>query len=146
MTVRFETDSSLEDGEIIIKANKITEEVPDAVKIISGIEKNKIPAFKDKEIFFIGINEIEYFYTENKKVFAHTGTDKYEVRYKIYELEDMLCYASFVKIEQGVIANTDKIKNLKMMFNGTMQVTFISGSTQYASRRCVSQIRKRLGI
>lgn len=146
MTVRFEADSSLGDGEVIIKACKMTNEITAAMRLMNGMENNKLPVFRDKEIFFADISDIEYFYTENKKVFADTAGGKYEVRYKIYELEDMLCSGSFLKIEQGVIANTDKIKNIRILFNGTMQITFANGNIQYASRRCVSQIKKRLGI
>lgn len=146
MTVRFEADSSLGDDEIIIKAGRMTEEVAAAMRLIGGMENNKLLVFRDREMFFVNISDIEYFYTENKKVFADTADGKYEVRYKIYELEDMLCSRSFLKIEQGVIANTDKIKNIRILFNGTMQITFASGNIQYASRRCVSQIKKRLGI
>ena len=146
MHVKVETDSSLKNNEIIIKANKANGELAQIINLLNSIDENKIPAFRDKEIFFINVKDIEYFYTENKKVFIDFKTGKYEIKYKIYELEEKFCAERFVKIEQGVIANTDKIKNIKMLFNGTMQITFLSGNVQYASRRCVSQIKKRLGI
>ena len=146
MNVKVELDGTLKTDEIIIKVNKMTSELSDVVKLLSGIDKNKIPVFRDKEIYFRNVYDIEYFYTENKKVCIDTESGKYEVKYKIYELEEKFCSMGFVKIEQGVIANIRKIKNIKMLFNGTMQITFLSGNIQYASRRSVSQIKKRLGI
>ena len=58
----------------------------------------------------------------------------------------MLSNFGFVKIEQGVVANTAKIKKVKPLFNGTMEILFFSGRKQYASRRSVAEIKRRLGI
>ena len=99
MYVKVETDSSLKNGEIIIKANKANGELAQIVNLLNSIDENKIPAFRDKEIFFINVKDIEYFYTENKKVFIDFKTGKYEIKYKIYELEEKFCASRFVKIE-----------------------------------------------
>ncbi len=146
MNIKIKTDPSLNNDEIVITANRPTNEVKAIASLIANYASNRIPVYRDKDILFVAIRDIEYFYTDGKKVCIDTEDGKFDVKYKIYELEDMLDNNIFVKIEQGVIANIKKITNIKLLINGTMQIRFASGNTQYASRRCVSEIKKRLGI
>ena len=44
------------------------------------------------------------------------------------------------------IAVIDKMKSVKTLVNGTMEVTFISGGKEYVSRRNVSLLRKTLEV
>ncbi len=146
MNIKIKTDNTLGTDEIIISANTATEELKAIAHLIANYTSNKIPAFREKDIILLNIMDIEYFYTDGKKVCVDIRSGKYDVKYKIYELENILPGDVFVKIEQGVIANIKKIKNIKLMLNGTMQINFLSGNTQYASRRCVSEIKRRLGV
>ena len=146
MKIRFDIDKTINETEVIIRCKCKTSETEKIISFFNELENIKIQGFLNKEICFISPCDAEYFYTENKRVYTDLGNDKYEIRHKIYELEAMLSNFGFVKIEQGVVANTAKIKKVKPLFNGTMEILFFSGRKQYASRRSVAEIKRRLGI
>ncbi len=146
MKIRFDIDETINETEVIIRCKSKTSETERIISFFNEFENIKIQGFLNKEICFIDPHNIEYFYTENKRIYTELDEEKYEIKYKIYELEAMLSDIGFVKIEQGVVANIAKIKKVKPLFNGTMEILFFSGRKQYASRRSVAEIKRRLEI
>ena len=90
--------------------------------------------------------DIFYFYAENQKVLVKTEDGIMQVKWKLYEIEDQVKEANFIRISNSVIANIDKIKNLEISFNGTLCIKFTNGDIEYSSRRYVSKIKKYLNI
>ena len=60
--------------------------------------------------------EIYTFYAEGQKVFARSREEKYTVNSKLYELEEQMDSALFVRISKSELVNIKKIK--KMLVKG----------------------------
>ena len=54
------------------------------------------------------MEEILFFETSSEQVYAHTRNDAFRVRYRLYELEDILT-RSFVRVSKGTIVNISHI-------------------------------------
>ena len=61
----------------------------------------------------------------------------------LYEVEKILP-SSFIKINKSSVANISKIKKFISTYSGAVNVEFKSGYTDYVSRRCLPQVKRRL--
>ena len=69
----------------------------------------------------------------------------YKTKLRMYQVEEMIT-TSFIKINQGCIANISKINHFKTSFGGSVQVIFNNGHIDYISRRELQNVKRRLGI
>src|SRR5699024_11036473 len=88
--------------------------------------------------------EIDFIYSENRKVFAAIGNKQLEIRMKLYEVEDILTGHSFLRFSKSVIGNLNNIQRFELSFNGNLCVYFMSGNKEYISRKYVSGIKRKL--
>ena len=146
MKVELKTDPNIKEPFAVITTPEITKEIFEVKEFLEAKADKRITVYSEGENYLIEPDDIYYFFTEGKKIFCKTESEFFEVKYKIFEIEEKFCYFKFVKLSQGVVANISKIKNIKVLFNGTMEVRFVNGDMQYASRRSVSEIKRRLGV
>ena len=119
-----------------------------AVEEIKSFVENQdieLVGYKDGEIEKLNPNKVNCFIIENSKIYAITDDDKYHVKLRLYNLEEMLG-ESFIKINQSCIANIRKIKKFDSSISGTLSVVFKNGYIDYVSRRNIKSIKERLGL
>ncbi len=85
-------------------------------------------------------------YAESGKVYAQTEAGEYTLRLRLYELEDWLDKATFVRISNSEIINIRKVKQFDLSFSGTICVSLSNGAVTYASRRYVGRLKQILGL
>ncbi|WWU63091.1 LytTR family DNA-binding domain-containing protein [Paraclostridium sordellii] len=66
------------------------------------------------------------FYSENQKVFVETNECKYEVKERLYEIEENLKSTSFVRVSKFAVVNMKKVRNIDMHFNGNLTMNLIN--------------------
>ena len=118
MQLSIKIDVNYEEPETVITTARMTDEVNRIVDfinqadtvttIISGIKNNKIELLAQESLFRI--------YAEGGKVFAKTEYDLYQLRLRLYELEERLDDTLFVRISNSEIVNLKKVKNLDLSF------------------------------
>lgn len=130
--------------EIIIYAHNRSELVSKIEKIINTDNK-KIYGYRENEIVYLDINIVNAFYIEDGKTYATIDNNKYLVKYRIYELEEILD-DNYIKINQSCLGNINQIKKFKACFNGSLEVIFKNGFSDYISRRELKKVKERLGL
>lgn len=148
MQLNIKIDANYEEPVTLITTARMTDEVnrivdfinqSDAVTtIISGIKNGKVELLEQQSLIRI--------YAEEGKVFAKTEYDFYQLRLRLYELEERLDDTLFVRISNSEIVNLKKVKNLDLSFAGTICMELSNGDVSYVSRRYVSKIKKLLGL
>lgn len=133
--VKIEIDPAADDKEIIIRCAQINEEVVRMQKLLSGSspELSQISFYKEDVEYFLPLADILFFETDGGQIRAHTATEAFETKYKLYELEEMLP-SCFFRISKSTILNTRKLysitKNLagasRIEFQGTKKCVFCS--------------------
>ncbi len=132
----------------------VTATVHERTQLVDEIEKlvlqysaaDKIAGYYGDDIEFVSINEVESFFVQSEKVFAHCSNNKtYRVKRKLYEIEQSLP-TDFVRISKSAIANWSRVSRLSVQLSGAVNVVFKSGYTDYISRRCFAQIKRRYGL
>ena len=146
MDIELIVDENIEKEKVIIYAKQNSERITDLINKISIEDINKIIGYIDTEVFILQIDEIWSFYVEENKVFAKVNNKIYKIKYRIYELEEMLENSSFIRISNSEIVNIKFIQSLDMGKVGTIIFKFKDGSTTYASRRSINKIKKYLNL
>lgn len=123
------------------KANELTDKIETLVKEYAG--ESKIVVFNEDETAILEIQQIECVTVIDNKIWAITESGQYYIKNRLYEVEKILP-SSFVKINKSSVANISRIKKFMSTYSGSVNVEFKSGYTDYVSRRCLTQVKRRV--
>ena len=144
MKVRIELDPQMDEPEMIIRAPRLTEDVARLQQLILEQKMTPLTFYKDRSEYFVDVSEILFFETDGEKIYAHTKEEAYEVRQKLYELEEILPIA-FCRISKSTIVNTKQIYAIEKSFSGTSTVNFYQTHKQvHVSRHYYQLLKERL--
>lgn len=146
MKIRIEVDETLETDEIIIRCQKLNEEVTRVQKAVSEAigRQNRIIFYKGEAEYYFPLEEVLFFETDVDGISAHTIQDIYRIRYRLYELEELLP-GYFLRISKSAILNTKKIFAIDRNLSSASLVSFQGTHKQvYVSRRYYKPLRDRL--
>lgn len=130
--------------EVLIYAR---EESPLTEAILRLCKEGTAPllGYREDEIRPLEVNTVSCFMTEGGKCFAVTEEGKWQVKLRLWQLEELLG-EDFLKINQSCLANISRIKRFHASFGGALLVTFVCGYGDYVSRRQLKQVKERMGI
>ena len=134
-----------EEEEMIIRCNQLDDKMMQLMNQFKN-KTDKLNVYKDGNIHFVGPQEIYYFETVDQKVFAYGMNEVYEIRSRIYELEEMLAGDDFFRASKSVLLNLNVIKSLSPAFNGRFEAVLKNGEHVIISRQYVSLLKEKLGL
>lgn len=130
--------------EVLIYVHEKSETSEKIEHFVNGLS-TELLGYKDKNIVKLQPLEIQCFTVRENKIFAMTENETYQLKERLYMLEEMLD-DSFLKINQSCIANIHKIKKFDASFSGALVVTFKNGYKDYVSRRRLKAVKERIGL
>ena len=144
MKLRIEvTDEGAED-EIIIRCSSIDENVRKLQAYEKSLSQPKLTFYKDAQEYYLPLEEILFFETDHEQIYAHTKKDAYLVKYKLYELEDILPHV-FVRAAKGTIVNTSRIYAINRNIASSSQISFGGTHKQiYVSRHYYKSLKDKM--
>ena len=144
MKYRLIIDSNAEE-EIIVRVHaksRLTEQIENLVN--SYISGQGIAVTDDGTIFILAFSDIECITVIDRKVYAiDRDGKKYRVNQRLCDLEEMLP-SYFIRINKSSIANEERIARFHTVYSGAVDAIFKCGFREYVSRRCFSEIKRRL--
>lgn len=146
MKIRIELDEGLAEEEIIIKCRELTEEVQEVQRAVANAisKTQKFILYKGDTEYYLSLKEILFFETENVGICAHTRDGTYTVKYKLYELEELLP-AYFLRVSKSTILNMDQVYSIDRNLTASSLVTFQNSHKQvYVSRNYYKLLKDRL--
>lgn len=146
MKIEFRVDSEATEPRIIVVADRMTDELAELIKRLSAESAQLLAGFKNSEVVLLEQEEIIRVYASEGRVYAETAQGEFQLRLRLYELEQRLSGGRFVRISNSEIVNLGKVKGFDLSLAGTICVSLSNGTVTYVSRRYVSKIKKVLGI
>lgn len=146
MKIQIDVDEQLKDLEVIIKCTSIDDKVQAIQKYLSSMskEKNDLIFYQGEKEFYFSVNNILFFETSENEIHAHTKNDIYTVRYKLYELEEILP-AYFMRVSKSTIINTREIYSITKNITSSSKVEFHNThKTVYVSRNYYKALKTTL--
>lgn len=145
MKITFETPKDDEDDEIIVRCRKVDSDLMSLLRSF-GTEKKTLNGYIDNNIALLSYDDVYYFEAVENHVYAYCKSDVYEVKYKLYELEENCRSMDFIRCSKSLIVNISKIKYLSPMFNGRLEALLKNEEKVIISRQYVPELRRKLGI
>ena len=133
-----------EEERVLIYAHDRTRLVDDIESLVLSSEIDLTGSY-DNEIIKIDINDVVCFISENNKVYALVGDKKYQIKYRLYQIEG-LNLNIFIKVNQSCLANKTKIKRFESTIGGSLKVVFNNGYVDFIARRELKNVKKRMGL
>lgn len=134
-----------EEEEIIVKCRDLDEAL---LRMIYELKtrRGKFTVTENDKIRQIDAGDIYYFEAVDNKVFLYLERDMFEVRYKLYEIEEMYANTDFFRASKSVIINLTKVKQFAPDFGGRFEAQMTNGERLLISRQYVPSLKKRLGM
>ena len=149
MNINVRTNISKDYGEnieIVINTSNYTKEVGKIVETLQQFtdEVDVIIGRKGNEISLIDISEIIYFYSSEQSNYCKTEKGDYQIKQKLYQLEETLPKNQFIRISNSTIINIKFVECFDVSIIGNIIVKFKNGETEHVSKRKVSGVMKFL--
>ncbi|MCL2200938.1 MAG: LytTR family transcriptional regulator [Oscillospiraceae bacterium] len=142
--LRIEITDEGSENEVIIRCSSIDENVRKLQAFVKSLSAPKLTFYKDAQEYYLPLEEVLFFETDNEQIFAHTKKDSYLVKYKLYELEKLLPQV-FVRISKGSIVNTMRVYSINRNLTSSSQICFGATEKQvYVSRHYFKSLKDKM--
>lgn len=146
MKLRIDIDENFEEIEVVIKTARIDEIVKRLQKEIADItsEKQRFVFYKNDTEYYFSLDNILFFETSDNCISAHTVDDVFQVKYRLYELEELLP-GYFIRVSKSTILNVNHIYSITHNLSSSSLVQFNDTHKQvYVSRNYYKQLKSKL--
>jgi len=119
----------------------LTDEIEALVLQHAGADR--IPAYTEDDVKMLTFSDIECITVLDGKTYAiDLCNQRYRLKQRLYELEALLP-SSFIRINKSALANKNRLERFTVAYSGGVDAVFKCGYTEYVSRRCFAQIKRR---
>ena len=126
-----------------IRYHWITEEIQEIISFVKS-RQGQLSATQDGKRIEVPVVDLFYAESVDERLFLYTASDSYEIRMKLYELEDLLKNKSFLRISKSMIVNLMKITSVRPALNGRFSAVLKNGEEVIISRKYVPELKKIL--
>ena len=133
-----------EEPEVLeIRCHKVTDDIEEIISFVKS-RKGQLSTMQEGQRVEIPLVDIFYAESVDNRLFVYTAKDNYEVRLKLYELEDMLRGKTFIRVQKGMLLNLMKIKSIKPALSGRYTALLKNGEKIVISRKYVLNLKSAL--
>lgn len=131
--------------EIVIRTDCLDDGI---MRLIYAIKTNRsqLIGYNGDEMVPLRANEVFYFETVDNRVYACCEKSVYEIKQKLYELQELFESTDMLRISKAMIVNLSKITKIVPMLNGRLGAVLENGEKVVISRQYVPELKKKLGV
>ena len=144
MKVQIETVLRTEEEGAVIRTVEVTENVQKCIELLEN-DSRRLIGYRDAAAYSLDTASVYYIESVDDRCFAYTKSDCFSVRYKLYELEELLDQR-FFRCSKSMICNSRKIREVRPDGSGRMRAVLRNGETVIISRGYVGKLKERLGL
>lgn len=116
----------------------------DELEALISKHTDRIPGYLEDEIRLLCVADIQCVIVVDGKTYAIDSKNRhYRLKQRLYELEAQLP-PSFIRINKSALANENALDRFAVTIAGSVDAVFKCGYREYVSRRCFSEIKRRL--
>ena len=146
MRVTIEVDEDLSEESVVIKCKMLDKRILRIQQALMDQASKDLTILlhKNEKEYYMPLEELLFFETENKEIRAHTKNDIYETHYKLYELEELLP-GYFMRVSKSTIVNVNYIYSITKNITASSVVEFKDCHKQvYVSRNYYKVLVERI--
>ena len=147
MEVEIKLEPGRNEPKLIILTGEMTAAISDLARRLTTGELRFLPGYRDGEVLLLDPNQVRRIWAEEQTVLARTESATVTLKMRLYELEERLDPADFVRISHSEIVNLRQVTALDLSLAGTIKMTLAGGAVIcWVSRRYVPKIKEGLGL
>ena len=145
MKINIDISEKYTGTEIIVRAHELT---PELDQLISSLRLSgqQLGVQRGDETFMVTLADVVYIEAVDRKTFVYTRSDCFEIRYRLYELEEKLSASGFLRISKSSLVNIKQIRSIKSEINRRLRLTLETGEQIIVSRQYADELKQRLGV
>lgn len=140
MRVRIRQIPDRADEQVVIECVEVTKDIEDIRAYASTKGTTLIGACNDRAYLF-GLETVIYFEAVDERVFAYTKERVYEMKLRLYELENAYTDRHFIRCSKSFIINLMKLESISPALNGRFTAHMRNGEKIIISRQYVPALR-----
>ncbi len=141
MKVIYEIMEKYKEPEVHLCVQEKTRDTEELFRAIKQLTEMRIVGYRGQVSELLSPGRIVRIYAESKKVFVRTAEECYEVKDRLYVLEEQLKEQKFVRISNSELVNVQQIAQLDMSYAGTIRMQMRNGDVTFVSRRYMRKIK-----
>ena len=107
--------------------------------------KSKIEAFGDYDMRVrLPLTEILYFEADAEQVFAYTKDEIYNVKLRLYQVEEISQSAGIIRVSKSHLINVKKIEAVRPAINSRLYVKMLNGEEILVSRKYAHSLKEAI--
>jgi len=123
------------------KRSELTDQIEALVQQYAG--EDQLTAYTEDDMAVLRFSDIELITVQDGRTWAVDQSGSvYRLKMRLWELEEKLP-ACFIRINKSALANEKHILRFSAGFSGAVDAVMRCGRTEYVSRRCYAQIKRR---
>lgn len=147
MKMEFDIQDRYKQLKVIIQNHTLNDEVQNIMERLKSKQQMKsLLGYEHEKTIIMKPEDIYLFYAGQGKVMAVLHEKEYQMKDKLYRLEESLANDGFVRISKSAIVNLNHIANIEATFDGSLVVTMKNKAHEIISRRCVKKVKEALGL
>ncbi|NIK76673.1 DNA-binding LytR/AlgR family response regulator [Paenibacillus castaneae] len=145
MKVSIEEISKEKEEEILIRCHEVDDEI---YEIVNKLETENLIliGYHNDIINRIKLSDIYYFEAVDGKVFMYSKDNVFEIKQKLYELEELCKERNCFRASKSTILNIAKISVINPSISGRFESLLDNGERVVVSRQYVPVLKNMLGL
>ncbi|MFJ8090612.1 LytTR family DNA-binding domain-containing protein [Lysinibacillus sp. NPDC095746] len=145
MKISIEEISQELEEEILIRCYEVDDEVYEIINKLTT-EDIILLGHQNDSIHRIKLHDIYYFEAVEGKVFIYCKDTVFEVKQKLYELEELCKGKNCFRASKSTILNITKISSVYPTISGRFEAVLDNGERAVISRQYVPVLKNMLGL
>lgn len=141
MKVRIKQISSKANECLIIECVEVTPDI-ESIRSYALTRGMTLTGSLDERIYQFNLSNVFYFEAVGERVFAYTKARSFELKIRLYELENAYADKHFIRCSKSFIINLMKLESISPALNGRFTAHMKNGEKIIISRQYVPEVKR----
>jgi len=128
------------DEQVVIECVEVTKDIED-IRVYALTKGTTLTGVYNDRIYQFKLENVFYFEAVDERVFAYTKEKVYELKIRLYELENAYSDKYFIRCSKSFIINLMRLESISPALNGRFTAHMKSGEKIIISRQYVPALK-----
>ena len=141
MKVQIKQISDKSDECLIIECVEVTPDI-ERIQSYALTTGTTLTGSADERIYQFNLSDVFYFEAVDERVFAYTKARSYELKIRLYELENAYADKHFIRCSKSFVINLLKLESISPALNGRFTAQMKNGEKIIISRQYMPEMKR----
>ena len=126
---------------LIIECVEVTPDI-ESIRSYALTKGTSLTGSVDNRNYQFNLSDVYYFEAVDERVFAYTKSNSYELKIRLYELENAYADKHFIRCSKSFVINLMKLESISPALNGRFTAHMKNNETIIISRQYVPDMKR----